>query len=450
MPRRTADKIVAKTEPAKNLYTELGVSGLQRASNWGGTVSEEWLAELSGLRAIRKYREMRDNDYVVGAMFFAIEMLIRNVDWRVDGEDAESAEFVHSCMSDMSHAWSDFLAEILSMLTYGFSWHEIIYKRRVGEKNDPTQRSRFSDGKIGWRKIPIRAQDTLSEWRFDEDGGIQAFVQVAPPKYESVEIPIDRSLLFRVGVHKNNPEGRSLLRNAYRPWFFKKKIEEIEGIGIERDLAGIPVIWRSAELASQDAALKLIMRNLRRDEQDGLLLPLVYDESGRKLLEFELKSSPGTRQIQMSPVIARYDKAIAMTCLADFILLGQQAVGSFALADSKTAMFASSLGALLNGIADTINMHALPRLLGLNGIKLPPEKQPRIVPGDIESQNLQELGSYLTALTTAGMPLFPDEKLEAHLRAQANLPQKSEDSFATPKQKAKVPPAGPSGEAKEG
>ena len=63
-------------------------------------------------------------------------------------------------------------------------------------------------------------------------------MQLAPPSYKQVVIPMEKCLLFRTQTHKNNPEGRSILRNAYRSWYFKKRIEEIEGVGIERDLAG--------------------------------------------------------------------------------------------------------------------------------------------------------------------------------------------------------------------
>ena len=55
-------------------------------------------------------------------------------------------------------------------------------------------------------------------------------------------IPMSKALLFRTKSRKNNPEGRSILRNAYRSWYFKRRIQEIEGIGIERDLAGLPVM----------------------------------------------------------------------------------------------------------------------------------------------------------------------------------------------------------------
>ncbi|MCE2604181.1 hypothetical protein LH384_34385, partial [Pseudomonas aeruginosa] len=52
----------------------------------------------------------------------------------------------------------------------------------------------------------------------------------------------DRALHFVTKSRKNNPEGRSVLRGAYRAWYFKRRIQEIEGIGLERDLAGFPVL----------------------------------------------------------------------------------------------------------------------------------------------------------------------------------------------------------------
>jgi hypothetical protein len=49
-------------------------------------------------------------------------------------------------------------------------------------------------------------------------------------------------MLFRTKSRKGSPEGKSILRNAYRSWYFKRRIQEIEGIGIERDLAGFPTL----------------------------------------------------------------------------------------------------------------------------------------------------------------------------------------------------------------
>lgn len=411
--------------------TQLGRTGLNIQ---GGLIYEEFLPQLSGSRAIRLYKEMSQNDPICGAVLFAIEMLVRQVPWRVeavseDRTDQEAAAFLESCLDDMSFTWQDTIAEILSMLIYGWSYHEIVYKRRLGDSRDPSKRSRHNDGRIGWRKLPIRSQDTLYQWEFDENGGVQGMVQQTPPDYSLRYIPIEKGLLFRTTSHKGNPEGRSILRSAYRPWYFKKHIEEIEGIGIERDLAGLPVAFVPPELLHANATpeertvldeIKRIVRNVRRDEQEGIIFPLIYDERGNKMYDFQLLSTGGRRQFDTDAIITRYDQRIAMTALADFILLGTAKVGSFALSSDKTHLFSIALGAWLDGIAAVFNRHAIPRLFALNGFTV--EQLPTLVHADIESPNLKEIGDFISALSGSGMPLFPNDELEEYLLRVANLP----------------------------
>ena len=52
--------------------------------------------------------------------------------------------------------------------------------------------------------------------------------QQPPPDYGLLTIPISKAMLFRTESAKDNPEGRSILRNAYRSWYFKRRIQEIE------------------------------------------------------------------------------------------------------------------------------------------------------------------------------------------------------------------------------
>ena len=198
---------------------ELGVTGVKRVS---GYIDEEYLPALRGRKAVKVYREMSTNDSMVGALLFAIDKLVREVEWQVIPADqtepnTKAKEFLESIMDDMSHSWDDFIGEALSMLVYGWSWHEIVYKKRVGPwEKDPAKRSKHTDGLIGIRKLPIRAQETMLRWSFDETGGIRAMVQMAPPRYQTTVIPIEKSLLFRTSISKGNPEGQSLLRTAYR------------------------------------------------------------------------------------------------------------------------------------------------------------------------------------------------------------------------------------------
>jgi len=411
-------------------YKQLGSTGLRRH---GGYVYEEFLPMLRWPRAGDIYQEMADNDPVVGAILYLAEMLIRNAEWTTEAAsnklvDKEAAEFLYSCMHDMDTSWADTISEILSMLTYGFSFHEIVYKIRRGphERNSKF-RSKYSDGRIGWRRMPIRSQATLHEWLFDEEGDIKAFVQHDPNTGKTVVIPLSKGLLFRTRVLRDNPEGKSLLRNAYRPWYFKKHIEEIEGIGIERDLAGFPVLYAPEGLDlwnDEDPRLvKLrqnaeeLIRNVRRDSEEGVLLPHGW--------EFKLLSSGSARQFDTNAIINRYDYRIAITMLSDLVLLGGEKTGSFAMAETKQSLLATALNAQIQNIADIFNKYAVPKLMHYNNFEGITD-YPRIVPGNIESPSLKEVALLLRSM---GLDISGDMELMNHLRKISSLPQMSEEVF---------------------
>ena len=152
------------------IHNELGKTGL---SHYSGTLYEEFLPSLRGLSGIKTYKEMAENSPTIGAMLFAIESTLRSVPWGVEvlaETDEEAAELVESCIDDMSHTWEDFISEILTMLRYGWSYFEIVYKKREGY--DGKVRSKYDDKKIGWRKFAPRAQETLYRWEIDTHGGI--------------------------------------------------------------------------------------------------------------------------------------------------------------------------------------------------------------------------------------------------------------------------------------
>lgn len=437
-----------ENRPAKvSPLEEIGGTGIKRAS---GIIDEEFLPALRGRKAVKVYREMSLNDPIVGAMLFAIDKLIRQVTWRVEGvdntaEQAKATEFLEQCMEDMSHTWDDMISEILSCLIYGWSWHEIVYKKRVGPwEKDPKKKSKYTDGLYGWRKIPIRSQETLLRWVFDEDGGIQGMVQIPPPQYQTKLIGIEKSLLFRTGIHKGNPEGLSVLRNSYRPWFFKKRLEEFEAIGVERDLAGLPVAkvpstYMTAPKGSRDEkvyqAFKRMVQNVRRDEHEGLVIPSEVDpETKAPLFEFELMSSGGARTFDTNALIQRYEQRILMSTMADFLLLGHEGTGSYAMHVDKTGIFRAALNVIAEAIADTFNRHAIPRLFELNAWKL--DELPKIVPTNVDPPNLSELSQFMTSMGGLGMQFFPDPDLEKFLRETAHLPELPEDMLEMRRQMA--------------
>lgn len=409
-------------------YNELGRTGLKHAS---GYLYEEFLLQLQGQRGVRVYTEMSENSPIIGAMLFAVEALLRSVDWMVEpAEDEEAAEFIETCMDDMSHSWADFVSEALTMLPFGWSYFEVVYKQRSKAN------SLYDDGKVGWAKFAPRSQDSLFHWEIDIYGDLLGMWQIPlysnplDPRPTVQFLPISKCLLFRTTSKKNSPEGRSILRTAYRPWHFAKRLEEIEAIGAERNLAGMPIAKVPMELLSTDRSadqtatynyIKDIVTRTKQDEQMGIIWPLEYDEQKNELFKFELINAQGKQSFDTGSIIQRYQQQMAMTIMADFILLGHESVGSFALSSDKTELFSVALGAWLDAISDVLNRHAVKPLLELNGFDTT-KGFPHIIHGDLETPNLAELGSFISALASAGVPLFPDLDLENHLRQIADFP----------------------------
>lgn len=410
-------------------YKQLGTSGLHRYS---GYVHEEFLPNLRWPWAGKVYKEMSSNDPTIGAVLYLAEMLIRGAGWTVKAAstgdaDVEAAKFVESCMNDMDMTWANTICEILSMMVYGFSFHEIVYKIRRGPfETSEKYKSKYSDCRIGWRRLPIRSQESMYEWEFNDEGDVTAFIQQAEPDYRVIRIPMTRGLLFRTTSNRGNPEGKSLLRNAYRPWYFKKHFEEIEGIGIERDLAGFPVLTapEGLDLWSDDdprmnalrTRAEALVANVRRDSEEGVLLPHGWD--------LKLLASSSSRQINIGETIDRYDKRIAMTMLSDIILLGDKS-GSFALADAKQSALVAALQAQLMNIADVFNGKAIPDLFYLNkfdGIT----DFPKLVPGNLQTPSLKEVALMLRAW---GIDIEEDFELNNHIRSLLNFPEVAKKDF---------------------
>jgi hypothetical protein len=421
--------------------SESGKTGLRE---YGGYIYEEFLTDLQNQRGRQMLREMSDNDPTIGAALLAITSILLAVDWHVepnvDTANQEAADFLKTQMSDMEHTWDSFMAEILTMLPFGFSYFEMVFKRRVGPyENSPERHSRYSDGKIGIRKLAPRAQETLLRWEFADNGDTLGFWQLPPQGGQTIYLPVEKCLLFRTTSRKDNPEGRSLLRNAYTSYYYKKKIEIIEAIAIERELTGLPVVRIPSDVIQDEdktaynSYIKLA-RDLRLNEQGSCIIPsdTYQDAAGKptnvRKVDVELISASGTRTIDTNIIVTRYDQSIARTLLADFLILGSSSRGSFALSKSKVDLFLRSIESVLDSIEDVLNTRLVPLLWRLNG--LDPAEMPYFKHGDVSPVDLDELGNYVMRLASAGIILGGDPDTEAKLREVADLPVTVSDPMA--------------------
>jgi hypothetical protein len=447
-------------------FRDYGSYGLKQYSGW---VREEFLTELVGLQAARAYREMLDNSSGVGSMMFAIIQAMRKVQWHVEpandsAEAQKEADFADSLRNDMSHTWEDFITESLSMLGYGFSIHELVYKKRIGgiqklfsgDQNRNMPSSKFDDGRIGWRRLPIRGQDTVIKWFFDNNGQVTGVTQ-QPWTGTLLDIPIEKFLLFRPSQHKNNPEGKSVLRNAYRSHYFVKRLEELEAIMVER-MGGFPVMYVPSALIDKAGAAtspgqpvnpdvaaaqatyqmyKNIVTGVRINDQMGCVLPSDpwKDSDGKvssvKQYEFVLATPQHSRAAANShEMIERHKIDILMTLLADFLHMGHEVRGTNNLAVTKVDMFFGAVEAWLEGIAGVMNRYALPRVWELNALNR--DIMPMYKPNMPTRMDLDGLGAFINNIAGAGMALFPNDELEEYIRDAAGFPEIEDNSEAKP------------------
>lgn len=457
---RQRNWIVDKLQPAPTpspgrIPAEIGSTGLRMRQ---GIIEEQAIKALRmRTRKWEAFREMREYDDTVSAVMHAIEMTMRRVPWEVmpvdeTPEQLDAAEFLESCIDDMSHSWPSFISEWLWMLTYGFSVFEILYKLRVGpEQRDSMRRSKWTDRKIGWRKFAPRSAESIERWLTDDAGGIAGVEQVDPNTNKQIQIPIENLLLFTTTSYLNNPEGRSVLQGAYIPWYDKKNIRELELIGAERDLVGFPVMYVPGELfdpnnslkAAEKTAWQKIVEDMRRDEQDGLLLPGDMEgESGERAYKIELVKSPGSKQFDTTEIIRQRNQAIAGVVLADWIQLGHENVGSRALSTDKTSMFEASLDGWMESGAEVLNRHAVPRLFAMNRWR-PSAGLPEFRPGKVGREDVEKLMKAILMMAQAGFPIGADDTLESHLRTRLELPEKVEMEEPLPPEEPPEPPEPP-------
>jgi phage gp29-like protein len=129
-------------------------------------------------------------------------------------------------------------------------------------------------------------------------------------------------------------------------------------------------------------------------------------------------SSNGSRNIDINPIINRYQHDIARSVLSEFLLLGTSG-GSYALSKSKTDLFLRALESYIQAIVDVLNKQLVESLWQLNGLNY--DLMPTIVAGDVAPHDLREIASFLRNVNGAGIDVASHPELIKDLMAIAEL-----------------------------
>lgn len=435
MPRRSSTPKLGEAQPAPAApqIAPMGATGLEHHV---GFVNDEKLLKLKGRRAMKEFREMYDNDAVVGGVVRLATEMVAQTEYDVEAAGADPANDLKAQMicktslGDMQSTWQECIDEIMLMGVFGHSYMEMWFKKRLGDSELVEFNSRYGDGLYGLGNIALRAQESLDRWSIGDDGRILGMWQRPAPSYNLRYIDINRALLFRTNAAKNNPEGRSWLRPGWRSWYLLKRMQELEGIGIERNVAGYPdfqapldyfLDGATDEQKAVLAELRKASERIRQDKLTGLLRPAEKNSEGKDTgFAFKLIQGTTTAAGLFDTIIKRYESRLAISMLGEIVLIGQDGVGSLALSKTKKSMLAGALGAILRRVEDVFNRHCFPRLVRANG--LPGACAPRLKFEDVESADEAAFAAAVAQLIGAGA-LTPDESVERYIRDYLNLPE---------------------------
>ena len=396
---------VFKTPARKTI--EIGASGTPMFG--GYIVDEDYVANLTGAIAISTYDKMRKSDGVVKAALLACELPIRAANWYVEPvseekADQEVAEFVSQCLfENMSITWDDFLRQALLMLPFGFSVFEKVFKMVEFEGKEM----------IGWRKFAPRLQATILKWETDD--GKDGVTQMLPQGGEA-SIPMEKLVVFVNNKEGDNWVGISILRNAYRAWYMKGVIEKINAIAFERQGCGVPYGKLPKNYTASDrTVMENLLKNIRANEEAYIIEPEGWE------IEFKDMKAKGVKD--PTTTIARYNREILMSVLAQFLDLGSGTTGSFALSEDQSSIFHNNLSAMARQVADVLNKYAIKQLVDLNYTV---REYPKLKFSKVGIVRYDKISKSLSELVQQGI-IVPDDKLEDNIRQLLDLPEKPEE-----------------------
>jgi hypothetical protein len=408
-------------------FAELGST----RSTWSGILRDDYNPALRGHKGLEKYDEMRKSDSSVKGALRVAKTPILSARWFVEPfsdspEDEKAAEFLRwNLFQGMSTSFYQLLWETLLMLDFGAYYFEKVYDIVEWQGEE----------RVKWKKLAPRHPLDLYEWEFDHGGGpLGAWFYDSPTSAHGVYIPVKKLAIFTHERESGNLEGVSVLRPAYKNWYYKENLYKIDAIQKERHGIGIPIINLPPGFSPSDKQIAHeIGRNLRTNEKAHVVLPPMWQIAFAKL---------EGQHVDALESANHHARMIFQNILAEWIV--SDSAGN---QDASRGMFLKSSAYIAEIIRDVFNKYCIPQLMDknweLNGY---PELRVRRI-GDIEDWRIITFA--IRNLVGAGT-LVPDDELEKWVRDEMDMPKadKSTARHIQPKQQAGLPRQSPANKQK--
>ncbi len=390
-------------KPSAN--SEQGASG---TSVFAGLLYEnEYNSDLQGDKGLKIYDKMRRSDGQVKAGLLACKLPLLVAHWDMqpasrDPIDVEIANAVgDNLFGDMTITWDDFLRQSMLMLDFGHMVFEKVWELR--------------GGRYAWKKLAPRLPTSIMEWHLTDDEDLDYIKQAVNKGNTFIfpEIKADKLLVFTHEKEGADYRGMSLLRAAYKHWYYKNNLYAIDGIAAERHGVGFARFYfEDNATKEQKDYIDKIGQRLHSHERAYAALP--------KSVQFDLLGVQGQLH-DIKGSIEHHDLQIVRSILAQFMNLGAKATGSFALSNDQSRFFLMALQAVGKNIEETINRQAIKQCVDYNWNV---SKYPRLRVSGLDNPDITAYAQAISSLATAGL-ITKTPDLENELLRMLKLPLKS-------------------------
>jgi hypothetical protein len=374
--------------------------------------------------ALRTYTSMVRDDVSVRVSLRAGKAPVLGAEWFIepfssDPQDLAIAEFVEfNLFGGMTTPWIKTLEQILKMFDYGNAVFEPVWEMREWSPQKSTTGANRKQYTM-LRKLSVRPNSTLGAWTYDDNGGpvsVQHTAVDANNQTKQVDIPIEKMVVFVFDQEGGDLRGNSILRSAYRNWYYKDHLYKIDAIQKERHGIGIPDIELQPGYSKADKeAAHELGANLRTNEKAYIVrtpnLKIEFAKIQGQLVE-PLRSAE------------HHDTMIMKNILVQFLNLGtgvESSGGGRATGATAMDMFLKSMRFVAQGlVCDPINLYLIPNLVAYN---FPTDNFPKLKARGVgEVKDLQMWTAAIRNLL-ANDAITIDEATEQWIRQQMDMPK---------------------------
>lgn len=407
--------------------------------------------ELTFPHSIFTYDEMSKNSTIASALI-AINLIALRVPRYIEPYDEsvthqKRAEFLDECLgitrpqNDMTHTFDDLIREALSMNKYGFSIHEKVYRVRRFKNG-----SKYDDGKVGIKRLPIRPQYSIEEFEYDDMGrdliAIKQAVNtknVSPSALTSFlngnlkRIPREDFLLFNAEATNGTAISTSPLAHVYDVWSELIKYKDLENIASSKNLNGLPVLWMPAEHMVDDPedpaseTFKVLRDGISKisvGQQTSLMLPSDREQdsgAGGKLYDFQLMSASSSNITAIQQTIKRLTDEI-LQCLSADWLKDENEIDT-----AKTSLMIMLVEGRIREIFTRLNTDLIPHLWRLNGWD--DTKTPQIKYGTLKEVSMADFAKAMQQ-TKATKLIAVTPKNINYIAEKLGLPERLDENMS--------------------